>query len=72
MYREKLLKIAKALEEEEAELLLTSLKSSDVEGIGFIEHRDLCALVRPHSHSADCDCGADDASQKILDIIDGE
>ena len=28
------------------------------------EHSDNCAIFRPHSHSADCDCGAEDLDGK--------
>ena len=35
-----------------------------------IQHKENCALFRPHSHSADCDCGFDDMKKKMLSILE--
>ena len=68
MNRDKLKKLAKSLEEEEAETLVKWI----VEGLKDIgiEHNEMCLSQRPHSHSADCDCGADELNEKLLDILE--
>ena len=66
---DRLVKLAKRLEDNEAEILLEWI----VEGLTDIglEHNEMCAITRPHSHSADCDCGRDELQEKILKILDG-
>ena len=67
---DRLVKLAKRLEDDEAEILLEWI----VEGLTDIglEHKEMCAITRPHSHSADCDCGRDELQEKILKILGGE
>ena len=36
-----------------------------------LEHNEMCAITRPHSHSADCDCGRDELQEKVLKILGG-
>ena len=66
---DRLVKLAKRLEDNEAEILLEWI----VEGLTDIglEHNEMCAITRPHSHSADCDCGRDELQEKILKILGG-
>lgn len=66
---DRLIKLAKRLEDDEAEILLEWI----VEGLTDIglEHNEMCAITRPHSHSADCDCGRDELQEKILKILGG-
>ncbi len=67
---DRLVKLAKRLEDNESEILLEWI----VEGLTDIglEHNEMCAITRPHSHSADCDCGRDELQEKILKILGGE
>lgn len=66
---DRLVKLAKRLEDNEAEILLEWI----VEGLTDIglEHNEMCAITRPHSHSADCDCGRDELQEKVLKILGG-
>jgi hypothetical protein len=66
---DRLVNLAKTLEDDEAEIVLEWI----VDGIKEVgmEHNDMCALFRPHSHSADCDCGRDELQKKILRILAG-
>jgi len=60
--------MVKSLEDDEAAFILKWI----VDGINEIglEHDEMCAITRPHSHSADCDCGRDELEVKILKILD--
>jgi len=64
---DRLVKLAKTLEDDEAEIILEWI----VEGLTEIglEHNEMCAITRPHSHSADCDCGRDELQEKVLKIL---
>jgi hypothetical protein len=66
---DRLVKLAKTLEDNEAEIILEWI----VEGLTKIglEHNEMCAITRPHSHSADCDCGRDELQEKVLKILGG-
>jgi hypothetical protein len=66
---DRLAKLAKTIEDTEADTLVEWI----IEGLNDvgIDHKENCALYRPHSHSADCDCGGDELKEKILKILDG-
>ena len=69
MYSDRLMKMAKMLEYREAEIVVAWIMDSLIE-VG-LEHDEMCAITRPHSHSADCDCGRDELQEKILKVLDG-
>ena len=66
---DRLVKLAKSLEDDEADTILEWI----VEGLTEVglEHNEMCAITRPHSHSADCDCGRDELQEKVLKILGG-
>lgn len=64
------MKLAKSLNEEEAQVILDWMVEY-LEDVG-LEHNEMCAITRPHSHSADCDCGRDELQEKILIILGGK
>ncbi len=64
---DRLMKLAKRLEDDEAEILLEWIVEN-LTDLG-LEHPELCLMNRPHSHSADCDCGVDELQKKILDTL---
>ena len=66
---DRLVKLAKYLEDDEAKIILEWI----VEGLTDIglEHNEMCAITRPHSHSADCDCCRDELQEKVLKILGG-
>ena len=66
---DRLTKLVKRLEDDEAEKFLEWAVES-LTAIGM-DHSEMCAISRPHSHSADCDCGRDELQEKILKILDG-
>jgi hypothetical protein len=66
---DRLVKLAKSLEDDEAETILKWMVEG-LEEVG-LEHNEMCAITRPHSHSADCDCGRDELQEKVLKILDG-
>lgn len=66
---DRLVKLAKSLEDDEAEFILEWIVEG-LEEVG-LEHNEMCAISRPHSHSADCDCGRDELQEKVLKILDG-
>lgn len=66
---DRLIKLAKSLEENEADIILQWIVEV-LEEVGF-EHSEMCAITRPHSHSADCDCGRDKLQKKVLKILGG-
>ena len=65
---DRLVKLAKTLSEDnEAEIILEWIVEGLTEiGLG---HNKMCAITRPHSHSADCDCGRDELQEKVLKIL---
>lgn len=66
---DRLIKLAKSLEDDEADIILNWIVE-DLTAIG-LDHNEMCAISRPHSHSADCDCGRDELQEKVLKILDG-
>lgn len=66
---DRLVKLAKSLEDDEAEIILKWMVEG-LEEVG-LEHNEMCAITRPHSHSADCDCGRDELQEKVLKILSG-
>ena len=66
---DRLVKLAKSLEDDEADIILDWIVSGLTE-VG-LEHNEMCAITRPHSHSADCDCGRDELQEKVLKILGG-
>ena len=66
---DRLKKMVKQLEDEEADIVSDWIVECLLE-IG-IKHRDICAMNRPRSQSANCDCGRNELVQKILRILDG-
>jgi hypothetical protein len=67
MNNRKLLKLATHLSEDESNAL-TAWIIEQLTDLG-LDHNEHCLCMRPHSHSADCDCGADDLQDKILRIL---
>jgi hypothetical protein len=63
-----LLSLTKRLDDYELEVLISWIVYG-LRDIG-LEHNEMCAITRPHSHSADCDCGADEIQDKVLKILD--
>ena len=66
---DRLVKLAKSLEDTEADIILEWIVEG-LEEVG-LEHNEMCAITRPHSHSADCDCGRDELQEKVLKILNG-
>lgn len=60
-------KLALRLDVDEIEILLEWIVDG-LKDIG-LEHPSTCLMNRPHSHSADCDCGRDELQEKILKIL---
>ena len=67
---DRLLKLARSLEDDEADMFIEWVLDG-IKDIGFM-HSENCALFRPHSHSADCDCIGEKTGFKINRILNGE
>lgn len=66
-YKTSLMILVTALKEREAEMF-SKMIVGWLEDVG-LEHDRLCLSQRPHSHSADCDCGADELSDAIREAL---
>ena len=59
--------LSEVLDADETDALIKWIVTT-LQDIGM-EHDEMCAITRPHSHSADCDCGRDELQKKILDTL---
>ncbi len=64
----KLSKLSKSLSKENAEIFIKWIVDG-LKDVG-LEHNEMCLMNRPHSHSADCDCGIDELQDKILEVLE--
>lgn len=59
--------LSEVLDADETDALIKWIVTT-LQDIGM-EHDEMCLMNRPHSHSADCDCGIDELQKKILDTL---
>ena len=65
----KLNKLVSLLDDNEADMFVSWILECMENGF---THFEMCSLYRPHSHSADCDCGGEEVGFKINRTLLGE